>query len=152
MEFDKPQAALEYGVSKSSVALFYLFLALWTLLCLPLIGLQAGKVGWSGYGLQGAMIVFVFGYTWYWSLAIAYRIRSEEDGTVVLTSFRREIRVAPAQVEGIEGPPFRMPFGFIKFKIGNEKIYLFCLMTNRVLQEILARLLRGNSGIKLKFL
>ncbi|HQH71792.1 MAG TPA: hypothetical protein PK360_06890, partial [bacterium] len=109
------QAALEYGVSKISIALFYSFLTLWTLLCLPLIAVQAGKTGWSAYWVQGLMIVFVFGYTWYWSLAISYRIRWEEDGTIVLRSFRREIRVTPARVEAIEGPPFRMPFGFMKF-------------------------------------
>jgi len=143
---------LEYGVSKASIGLFYIFLFLWTVLCLPLVALHAERTGWSNYWLQAVMIVFVFGYTWYWSLAISYRIRLEEDGTIVLRSFRREIRVTPARVEAIEGPPFRMPFGFMKFKIGGEKIYLFCRMTDKRLQGILADLLKENHGIKVKFL
>jgi len=149
---EEEQAALEYGVSKISIALFYGFLTLWTLLCLPLIAVQAEKTGWSAYGVQGLMIVFVFGYTWYWSLAISYRMRWEESGTIVLISFRREIRIAATGVQGIEGPPFRMPFGFMKFKMGREKVYLFCLMTDKVLQEIVSRLLKANPGIKIKFL
>jgi hypothetical protein len=152
MEENTAQSALEYGASKIAVAFFYIFLTFWTVLCLPLIALQAEKAGWSGYWVQGLMIVFVFGYTWYWSLGISYRIRWEEDGTIVLTSFRREIRIAATGVAGIEGPPFRMPFGFMKFKLEREKIYLFCLMTDKVLQEILARLLKENPGVKVKFL
>jgi hypothetical protein len=45
-----------------------------------------------------------------------------------------------------------MPFGFMKFKIGREKVYLFCLMTDKVLQEIVSRLLKANPGVKVKFL
>jgi len=146
------QVALEYGVSKISIAFFYGFLILWTFLCLPLIAVQAEKSGWSAYWVQGLMIVFVFGYTWYWSLAISYRIRWEEDGTIVLISFRREIRIAPTGVQEVEGPPFRMPFGFMKFKIGRERVYLFCLMTDKALQEIVSRLLKANPGVKVKFL
>ncbi len=149
---EEKQAALEYGVSKISIALFYSFLTLWTILCLPMIALQAERSGWSGFWVQGLMIIFVFAYTWYWSLAISYRMRSEEDGAIVLISFRREIRIAPTGVQGVEGPPFRMPFGFMKFKIGREKVYLFCLMTDKVLQEIVSRLLKANPGVKVKFL
>jgi len=129
------------------VALFYLSLVAWTVICIFLIGFKMSKSAW-GNAIQLFMIAFIIAMTWYFSMGISYRINMERDGNVVLTSFRRIIKADPRKMELIEGP--HLPVGFIRFRLEREKAYLFCLARNKNLQQILSRIREVNPDIKFR--
>lgn len=127
------------------VTLFYTLLTIWTVVSVPLI---ISKASGLGTALE-LMIGFVIVFTWYWSLGISYRIRMEDDGNIQLTSFRRSIRVHSRKIDQIVGPPLPICFGFIRFRLEREKVYLF-FDKKRPLQQILSTIRTLNPDVRFK--
>jgi hypothetical protein len=136
-----------YRASTIYVALFYLLLVAWTIICILLIGFKVSQSAW-GNALQLFMIAFIIAMTWYFSMGISYRVNMEEDGSLRLTSFRRILRIDSRKVEFIEGP--HLPIGFIRFRLQREKVYLFGIPKNKDLQQILSIILKTNPDVKFK--
>lgn len=144
-----PKRTYFYQASVIFVGLFYLALLVWTALCVWLIGSKTIDVGWP-LG-QLLMIGFVLAYTWYFSLGISYKIRTESDGQIELTSFRRVIQVDAKAITLVEGPRLAiLPYGFIRFRLEREKAYLFFCITDDELQQILKVMRKSNSEMKFK--
>ncbi len=131
------------------LGIFYAVLVAWTIICIFLIGFKLTQSEWGNL-LQLFMIAFVIAMTWYFSMGISYRVNVEEDGTLRLTSFRRILRVDSRKMELIEGP--HLPIGFIRFRLEREKAYLFCVVKDKSLQQILSRIREINPDIKFKSL
>ena len=129
------------------VALFYLLLVAWTIICILLIGFKLTQSAWGNL-LQLFMIAFIIGMTWYFSMGISYRANMGEDGILWLTSFRRLLRIDSRKMELIEGP--HLPIGFIRFRLEREKAYLFCVVRNKELQGILLAIRKANPDVKFK--
>jgi hypothetical protein len=131
------------------LGIFYAALVAWTIICIFLIGFKVSQSEW-GNAIQLFMIAFIIAMTWYFSMGISYRVNLEEDGTLRLTSFRRTLRVDSRKTELIEGP--HLPIGFIRFRLEREKAYLFCVVKDKTLQQILSRIREANPDIKFKSL
>ena len=129
------------------LGIFYAALVAWTIICIFLIGFKMSQTAW-GNAIQLFMIAFIIAMTWYFSMGISYRVYVEEDGILQLTSFRRILRIDSKKMELIEGP--HLPIGFIRFRLEREKAYLFCVVRDKALQQILSRLRELNPDIKLK--
>ncbi len=129
------------------LGIFYAALVAWTIICILLIGFKLTRSEWGNL-LQLFMIAFIIAMTWYFSMGISYRVNVDEDGTVQLTSFRRILRVDSSKMELIEGP--HLPIGFIRFRLEREKAYLFCVVKDKALQQILSRIRVVNPDIKFK--
>jgi hypothetical protein len=125
------------------VGIFYGALVAWTIISIFLLGLKQ----WTNW-FQLFMMVFIFVVTWYFSMGISYRVNLEEDGTLQLTSFRRNLRIHSRKMELIEGP--HLPIGFIRFRLEREKAYLFCVVKDKTLQQILSRIREVNPDTKFK--
>jgi hypothetical protein len=136
-----------YQAPRIYVAFFYLLLVAWTIICILLIGFKVSQSEW-GNAVQLFMIAFIIAMTWYFSMGISYRVNLEKDGTLRLASFRRILRIDSRKMELIEGP--RLPIGFIRFRLEREKAYLFCVVKNKELQEILLAIRNANPDIKFK--
>jgi len=128
---------------------FYVLLVAWTIICILLIGFKVSQSEW-GNAIQLFMIAFIIAMTWYFSMGIFYRVTVEEDGTLQLTSFRRILRIDSRKMELIEGP--HLPIGFIRFRLEREKAYLFGVVKDKTLQQILSRIREVNPDIKFKSL
>jgi hypothetical protein len=94
------------------------------------------------------MIAFFIPYTWFWSLGLTYRIRMEEDGQILLVSFRRIIHIHGRDIGAVEGPSLPMRFGFIRFRIPGEKAYLFFVRQDPFLRQIFINLARVNPAVE----
>jgi hypothetical protein len=125
------------------VALFYLSLFAWTVISV----LYMGTKGWVNW-LQLFMVAFIFVMTWYFSMAISYKVEIDDDGKVELVSFRRLIRIHSTKIAMVEGP--HLSLGFIRFRLEREKAYLFGVSRNRDLQQVLSILLKTNPDIRFK--
>ena len=138
-----------YGYQAPMIYLiiFYTALVAWTIICVLLIGLKVTQSEWANL-FQLFMIAFIIAMTWYFSMGISYRVNVEEDGTVQLTSFRRILRIDSRKMELIEGP--HLPIGFIRFRLEREKAYLFCVVKDKTLQQILSRIREVNPDVKFK--
>ncbi len=121
--------------------IFYTLLIVWTVVSVLLFGIK----GWKNW-FQLFMVAFIFIFTWYFSLGIFYKMTIGNNGMVELTSFRRTIKISPGEIGLIEGPHF--PVGFLRLYLEREKIFLFCVMRNRRLQQILTHLRGLNPDIK----
>jgi len=141
----------DYGYQAPIIYLgiFYAALVAWTVICILFIGFKMSQWAW-GNAIQLFMIAFIIGMTWYFSMGISYRVNMEKDGTLRLTSFRRVLRVNARKMELIEGP--HLPIGFIRFRLEREKAYLFCVVKDKPLQQILSRIREINPNIKFKSL
>lgn len=129
------------------VAIFYVLLAAWALVCVTSLGSSLNKWG-VGNLFQLFMIAFVLFMTCYFSVAISYRIEVGDEGSIQLTSFRRIIKTCAEEIPLVEGPHF--PIGFIRFRLEREKAYLFCLVNNESLKEVLSVIRAANPHMKLK--
>jgi hypothetical protein len=129
------------------VAIFYVILAAWAVVCVTVLGSDFSTWGLANT-FQLFMIAFILFYTCYFSVAISYRIEVGDKGSIQLTSFRRIIKTRAEEIPLIEGPHF--PIGFIKFRLEREKAYLFCLVNNPSLQKVLSVIIAENPQIKLK--
>ena len=131
------------------LVVFYVLLAAWTGISLFLLWPKVQNGILSVF--QVGMIAFIFAYTWYFSLGIFYAIRIKGDESIQMKSIRRILNIFPEVVDTVEGPRFGvLPYGFIRFRLDREKVYLFCHITNSHLARLLARMKRANGQLKFK--
>jgi hypothetical protein len=138
-----PTKTFVYRAPTIYVALFYLVLLGWTVFSVSIMGAK-GWVNW----LQLFMVAFVFVMTWFFSLGISYKVEINQDGKVDLTSFRRLVSTDSTKIAMVEGP--YLPLGFIRFRLEREKAYLFGILRNRDLQEVLSVMRKTNPDIRFK--
>jgi len=125
------------------VALFYLSLLAWTVICV----LYMGTKGWVSW-FQLFMVAFIFVMTWYFSMGISYKAEINDDGKLRLFSFRRQISTHSTKIVMVEGP--HLPVGFIRFRLEREKAYLFGISRNPDLQQIISIIRKTNPDIRFK--
>jgi hypothetical protein len=131
------------------MVIFYLVLLIWTAICLLLMGSIEFSLGWSLARML--MIAFVMVYTWYFSLAISYKIGITEQGAIELTSFRRVVRVNAEVIGMVEGPKWAIiPYGFVRFRLEREKAYIFCCITDPDFTQYMQILKTANPDMILK--
>lgn len=133
-----------YQASQLYVALFYGVLTAWTILS---IILMISKITVLSNPLL-LMIGFFMVYTWYFSLGICYEAELEDGGGFQLKSLRRSLRVDLNEIKAVEGPPFSLGLGFIRFHLEHDKVYLFSMLGNKTFQRILLAILAANPKIK----
>lgn len=126
------------------VVLFYLLLLAWTVGSLPVIYGTFRTVGFQFHWISASIIAFVYAYTWFWSLGLFYRISLDSEGLVTLRSLRRELQVPVKHISRIEGSRFPRGFGFVKLKVPQETVYLFCLRLTGQLEALLRGILKAN--------
>jgi hypothetical protein len=118
------------------VGIFFGLLIVWTVICLLLIGSLGFSPGWPL--ARSLMITFIMAYTWYFALAISYKISITAAGDIELTSFRRVIRVHADVIGMVEGPKWALiKYGFIRFRLEREKAYLYSCTSDEEIQNIL---------------
>ena len=97
------------------------------------------------------MIGFVMVYTWYFSLAISYKIGITEGGEIELTSFRRVVRVNAEVIGMVEGPKWAiMPYGFVRFRLEREKGYIFSCITDADFEQYMEIMKAANPEMVIK--
>jgi len=94
------------------------------------------------------MIAFILAYTWYFSVAISYKMLLRDDGSIQLTSFRRIIEADAKKIRLVEGP--RLPFGFLRLRLEREKVYAFCVIRDEGFKKMLAVIRAANPDAKFK--
>ena len=136
------------------MGIFYLVLLVWTGICLLLMGSIEFNFGEFSLGWPLArmiMIAFVMVYTWYFSLAISYKIGVTERGGIELTSFRRVVRVNAEVIGMVEGPKWAIiPYGFVRFRLEREKAYMFCCITDADFEQFMQIMKTANQDMVLK--
>jgi len=136
------------------MGIFYLVLLVWTGICLLLMGSIEFSFGEFSLGWPLArmiMIAFVMVYTWYFSLAISYKIGITGRGDIELTSFRRVIRVNAEVIGMVEGPKWAIiQYGFVRFRLEREKAYLFCCITDTDFEQFMQIMKEVNPEMVLK--
>jgi hypothetical protein len=131
------------------VGIFFGLLIVWTVICLLLIGSIEFSWGWPLVRIL--MVAFLMVYTWYFSLAISYKISITGDGDIELTSFRRVIRVQAEEIGMLEGPKWALiAYGFIRFRLEREKAYLYACTDDAEIQKILEILREVNEDVTFK--
>ena len=131
------------------VGIFFGLLIVWSVICLLLIGSIEFAWGWSLARI--AMVAFIMVYTWYFSLAISYKIGISADGDLELTSFRRVIRVQAEEIGMVEGPKWALiAYGFIRFRLEREKAYLYACTDDAEIQKILKIMRELNEDVVFK--
>jgi len=131
------------------MGIFYLVLLVWTGICLLLVGSIEFSFGWPLARM--IMIAFVMVYTWYFSLAISYKIGIAERGDIELTSFRRVVRVNVEVIGMVEGPKWAiMPYGFVRFRLEREKAYIFCCITDADFGQFMQIMKTANPEVVVK--
>jgi len=138
-----PTKTFVYRAPTIYVAFFYLILLAWTVISVSIMGAK----GWINW-VQLFMVAFIFVMTWYFSLAISYKVEINEDGKLELFSFRRLVSTHSTKIAMVEGP--HLPLGFIRFRLEREKAYLFGVPRNKDLQQILSVIRKTNPDIKFK--
>jgi len=129
------------------VAAFYGILMAWSLICFSLINSILQEQGWDG-ALQLFIIGFLLVLGWYFFLAISYRLEQRGKGEVLLISPRRTIRAKAGDITLVEVPGAGI--GLIRFRVGRERVYLFCKVKNETLKRILLTLKELNPDMKFK--
>jgi len=118
------------------VGIFFGLLIAWTVICLLLIGSIGFSTGWPL--ARSLMIAFIMAYSWYFALAISYKVSITTDGDIELTSFRRVIRVHAEVIGMVEGPKWALiKYGFIRLRLEREKAYLYACITDEEILKIL---------------
>ena len=131
------------------VGIFYLVLAAWAVFCVVFLESVFSRLGLSVlFGL--CMIAFILFTMCYFSLAFAYKIEVWDDGRFRLTSLRKTFDAHAEDIPYIEGP--QLPLGFIRFRLEREKGYLFAVMNNPSLKNVLSVIRSANPDIKFKHL
>lgn len=141
MEDNMTNARIVFKASRTFVTLFYASLIGWTIISVPLLISRSSQLsnGWL------AMSAFIILITWYWSLGIVHSIELEDDDIVRMKSLRRDIVIRMDELRKIEGPPSRIDFGFIRFRVARDTIYAF-FHTSEPLKRILTRVKNKSSG------
>jgi hypothetical protein len=136
-----------YSASIRFVALFYLALVAWSVVCVILLHSVIQKFGLSP--LVGLiMIAFILVYTWYFSLAFSYRIEVWAGGDIRLSSFRRTITTHAERIPYVNMP--RLYYGFIKFRLKREMGYLFANTNDASLKKVLSVISAANPDMRFK--
>ena len=131
------------------VGIFFGLLIVWSVICLSLIGSIGFSPGWPL--ARALMIAFIMTYSWYFSLAISYKISIIADGDIELTSFRRVIRVHAEEIGMVEGPKWALiKYGFIRFRLEREKAYLYSCTSDQEIQNILNIMREVNEDVVFK--
>jgi hypothetical protein len=131
------------------VAIFYAFLVAWTVVSLVFLWPKA--MGGTVSLVQLGMIAFVLAYTWYFSLGIFYEVSVWAQGDMEMKSFRRVIKIPLDDLSVIEGPRFAtLPYGFLRFRLTREKVYVFCRITSDDLRQLLSTMKRVNKKLEMK--
>ena len=100
---------------------------------------------------RSLMITFIMAYTWYFALAISYKITITPDGDIELTSFRRVVRVHAEVIGMIEGPKWALiKYGFIRFRLEREKAYMYACISDENIQKVLKMLREVNEDVVFK--
>jgi hypothetical protein len=81
-------------------------------------------------------------------VGISYRIAIDDQGAIELTSLRRILKIQADEIPMIEGPP--LPIGFVKLRLTREKAYLFCLVKNPDLINVLKAVRQANQSTQFK--
>jgi energy-coupling factor transporter transmembrane protein EcfT len=136
-----------YQAPGAFVAGFYLLLVAWTAVSILFLAAKAARSELSDT-LQWVMLAAIFGFTWYFSLGLFYRISLAPDESLHLKGVRRGLTVHPREIEIVEGP--YLPIGFVRFKSGKERLYLLCQVRNADLQAILKRVGEINPHVQFK--
>ncbi|MEW6668119.1 MAG: hypothetical protein AB1512_23140 [Thermodesulfobacteriota bacterium] len=136
-----------YQAPVALVAAFYLLLIAWTIVSILFLAAKAARSELRD-AFQWAMIAGIFGFTWYFSLGLFYRITLDPDGSIRLKGVRRGLTIRPREIEAVEGP--YLPIGFVRLKAGRERLYLFCSVRNADLLAILKRIGEINPDIRFK--
>jgi hypothetical protein len=133
------------------VGIFFGALIIWTVICLLLIGSLGFDRGWSL--ARSLMITFIMVYTWYFSLAISYKVSITPEGDMELTSFRRVIRVHAEEIGMVEGPKWALiAYGFIRFRLERERAYLYSCTSDEEIKKILKIMREINEDMVFKAL
>ena len=133
------------------VGFFCGILIAWSVICLLLIGSIGFSVGWPL--ARTLMITFIMAYTWYFSLAISYKVSITANGDIELTSFRRVIHVHAEAIGIVEGPKWALiKYGFIRFRLEREKAYLYSCTSDENIQKILEIMREVNEDVVFKAL
>lgn len=131
------------------VVIFFGVLIVWTVVCLLVIGSIGISPGWPL--ARSLMIAFIMVYTWYFSLAISYKVSITPEGDIELTSFRRVIRVHAEEIGMVEGPKWALiAYGFIRFRLEREKAYLYSCTSDEEIQKILKIMREVNEDVVFK--
>ncbi|MGE5257113.1 MAG: hypothetical protein ACM3KE_10595 [Hyphomicrobiales bacterium] len=129
------------------VAAFYLLLVAWTAISILFLSAKASRSELTD-ALLWLMIAGIFGFTWYFSLGLFYRISLAPDDNLHFKGLRRGLTVNPRDVETVEGP--YLPIGFVRFRWKKERLYLLCQIRNADLQTILKRMAEINPQMQFK--
>ena len=132
---------IAFKASRTFVIIFYTFLFTWTIISVPLLIGKSSQINNTWLG----MTVFIILITWYWSLGIVYSIVLENDNIVRMKSLRRDIILHIDDFRKIEGPPSRIDFGFIKFRLAGDTIYAF-FNSSESLKRILMTVKNKSTG------
>lgn len=136
-----------YQAPVGLVGIFYTVLIVWTGISIFFLAGRAARAELSD-AFQWVMIAAVFGFTWHFSLGLFYRIGLGPEQTIHFKGVRRGLTVHPREIEAVEGP--YLPVGFVRFKVGRERLYLLCSIRNADLQAILKRIGEINPDIRFK--
>ena len=141
MENDMAKTKIVFKASQTFITIFYALLFIWTIISVPLLISRSSQI--SNAWL--AMTAFIIIITWYWSLGIVYRIVLENDKIVRMKSLRKDVILQINEFRKIEGPPSRIEFGFIKFRIARDTIYAF-YNASEPLKNILKTVKKNSNG------
>lgn len=131
------------------VGIFFGLLIAWTAICLMLIVSLGFSMGWPL--ARSLMVAFIMAYSWYFALAISYKVSITPDGDIELTSFRRVIRVHAEVIGMIEGPKWALiKYGFIRFRLEREKAYMFACISDENIQQVLKTFREVNEDVVCK--
>lgn len=130
-----------FNASRTFVAIFYAFLFTWTIISVPLLISRSSQISNAWLGMTGFIILF----TWYWALGIVYSIALENGEIVRMKSIRKNITLNINEFRKIEGPPSRIDFGFIRFRVARDTIYSF-FDSSESLKNILTTVKSKNTG------
>jgi energy-coupling factor transporter transmembrane protein EcfT len=142
-----PKGDRSYQAPGALVAAFYLLLVAWTCVSILFLSAKAVRSELTDV-LQWVMLAAIFGFTWYFSLGLFYRVSLAPDDSLYLKGVRRGLTVHPREIETVEGP--YLPIGFVRFKAGKERLYLLCQVRNADLQAILKRMGEINPQVVFK--
>jgi len=141
------KADRSYQAPGALVAGFYLLLIAWTAVSILFLTAKAARSELTD-ALQWVMIAAIFGFTWYFSLGLFYRISLAADESLHLKGVRRGLTVHAREIDTVEGP--YLPIGFVRFRAGKERLYLLCQVRNADLQAILKRMGEINPHVQFK--
>lgn len=137
-----------YQTPMPYVAAFYGLLVLWTVATVPLIWKRFMQGVFREDWLYAGMIGFFYLFTWFWSLGLFYTISLEADERICMKSLRRTLKISIQQIDTIQGSQFSGGFGFMRFKLPRESVYLFCHRREDTIDEILQEIRRINPLVK----